>query len=66
MNHYLLDTNIILYYMRREAEKTQIIDRLYAPFASQNKVFLSIYFIYKIQCYEIVRYRKSLYNQFNQ
>jgi predicted nucleic acid-binding protein len=38
----LLDTNIILYYMRREAEKTQIIDRLYAPFASQNKVFLSI------------------------
>jgi tRNA(fMet)-specific endonuclease VapC len=42
MNHYLLDTNIILYYMRREAEKTQIIDHLYAPFASQNKVFLSI------------------------
>jgi predicted nucleic acid-binding protein len=42
MNHYLLDTNILLYYLRREVEKTQMIDRLYAPFDPQNKIFLSI------------------------
>jgi predicted nucleic acid-binding protein len=56
MKYYFLDTNVLIYYLRQDERKTQIIDRLYAPFEAGNKLFVSIVTVAEIHSLAI-RYR---------
>jgi tRNA(fMet)-specific endonuclease VapC len=42
MKKFVLDTNILMYYLRGETNRTQVIDRLYAPLSPPNIAFISI------------------------
>jgi predicted nucleic acid-binding protein len=42
MKKFVLDINILLYYLRGETHRTQMIDRLYAPLSAPNIAFISI------------------------
>lgn len=40
--NYLLDTNIILIYLRSKSSLTTFVDKNFAPFSSQNKAVISV------------------------
>jgi tRNA(fMet)-specific endonuclease VapC len=42
MSNYLLDTNILLYYLQGNSNKITILDSRYAPLSPPNRSFMSI------------------------
>jgi tRNA(fMet)-specific endonuclease VapC len=42
MTKFILDTNILVYYLQADREKIRKIDTLYAPFADAHQSFMSI------------------------